>query len=213
MQIALIAAMAKNRVIGINNTMPWHLPDDFAHFKRLTLNHPIIMGRKTFESIGRPLPSRRNMVISRNVDFKATGVEIFSTLEAAISAANIPEDALNTGTSKASIDTILIIGGATLYAQALPLAQRLYLTQVDAEINGDTWFPEIDLTQWRESSRAHHASDARHAYAFDFVEMVHHAFTFPTADTGLPLVDLTKAFALASQLEDEGTLAKLAKDR
>ena len=170
--VALIAAMDKNCAIGINNTMPWHLPDDFAHFKRLTLNHSIIMGRKTFESIGRPLPSRRNIVVSRNAGFSAAGVEIFTSLEAAISAANMPEEALNMGVSKISTDTSFIIGGASIYAQALPLAQRLYLTQVDAKIDGDTWFPDIDAMQWREISRVHHAADARHAYAFDFVELV-----------------------------------------
>jgi dihydrofolate reductase len=173
MEIALIAAMANNRVIGINNTMPWHLPHDFAHFKRLTLNHTIIMGRKTYESIGRPLPSRRNMVVSRNSNFSVTGVEVFASLEAAIAAAGnppiTPSDALDAGTAKLSTDTAFIIGGATLYAQALPLAQHLYLTLVDAEISGDTWFPEIAEAEWRELSRTHHASDPRHAYAFDFV--------------------------------------------
>ncbi len=174
MEIALIAAMANNRVIGINNTMPWHLPDDFAHFKRLTLNHPIIMGRKTYESIGRALPSRRNIVVSRNSNFNAAGVEVFASLDAAITAAKhpstIPSVGSDTGVAKLSTGTIFVIGGATLYAQALPLAQRLYLTLVDAAISGDTWFPEIAEAQWRELSRTHHASDSRHTYAFDFVE-------------------------------------------
>jgi dihydrofolate reductase len=222
MEIALIAAMDKNRAIGINNSMPWHLPDDFAHFKRLTLNHPIIMGRKTFESIGRPLPSRRNMVVSRNANFTSVGVEVFASLEAAIEAAAMPEDALNVpqgdylrveGVPKASSNTVFIIGGATIYTQALPLAQRLYLTQVDAEINGDTWFPAIDATQWREASRVHHASDARHAYAFDFVELSRQtALSFPTAHMGAPLVDLTKALGLAAAMDDQETIAKLARN-
>jgi dihydrofolate reductase len=174
MEIALIAAMANNRVIGINNTMPWHLPDDFAHFKRLTLNHTIIMGRKTYESIGRPLPSRRNMVVSSNSNFSAAGVEVFASLDAAITAAGnppaMPSADLDTGIAKLSTDTAFIIGGAMLYALALPMAQHLYLTLVDAEISGDTWFPEIPVAQWRELRRTHHASDPRHAYAFDFVE-------------------------------------------
>ena len=171
--------MARNRVIGVNNTIPWHLPDDFAHFKRTTLNCPIIMGRKTFESIGRPLPSRRNMVVSRNPTFAAAGVEVFATLEAAIAAAftntatnaEMPEGARNTGVSKALNNAVFIIGGATLYEQALPMANKIYLTEVAADIAGDTTFPAIKASQWRECSRVHHPSDARHAYAFDFVEL------------------------------------------
>ncbi len=183
MEIALIAAMANNRVIGINNTMPWHLPDDFAHFKRLTLNHPIIMGRKTYESIGRPLPSRKNIIISRNASFKTAGAEVFATLQQAVAAASnpegMPEDVCNTGGSKAP-SRIFIIGGGALYTQALPLAQRMYLTQVNVEISGDTWFPKIDPAQWREVSHTHHASDAKHAYAFDFVEFERQNLLHPT---------------------------------
>ncbi len=153
--LSLIVAMAKNRAIGIDNRMPWHLPADFAWFKRTTLGHPIIMGRKTFESIGRPLPGRRNIVVSRNPDFRADGVETAPSLTAALA---MTKD-----------DDAFVIGGATLYTEALPLAKRLYLTEVDATPEADTLFPPIDTREWRERSRESHAADEKNAHGMAFV--------------------------------------------
>ncbi|MBL8523313.1 MAG: type 3 dihydrofolate reductase [Betaproteobacteria bacterium] len=156
MHLNLIVAMAKNRVIGIDNKMPWHLPADFAWFKRNTLGHPVIMGRKTFESIGRPLPGRRNLVVSRNASWQAEGCEAFGSLTAAINQCR-------------SNENVFVIGGATLYSEALPLADAIYLTEVDASPTGDTWFPQLDADQWKERSREHRAADEKNAFAMDFV--------------------------------------------
>ena len=154
MHLSLIVAMAKNRVIGNNNQMPWHLPADFAYFKKITTGHPVIMGRKTFESIGRPLPGRRNIIVSRNTAFHAENVEVMNSLEAAISACQ-SED-------------VFVIGGATLYAEALPRADRIYLTEVDAAPEGDTLFPLLDKIQWREVARARRDADAKNVHAMEF---------------------------------------------
>lgn len=156
MRINLIVAMAKNRVIGIDNKMPWHLPADFAWFKRNTLGHPVIMGRKTFESIGRPLPGRRNLVISRNANWHSDGCEVSGSLAEAFNRCKDNE-------------SVFVIGGATLYNEALPLANSIYLTEVDASPNGDTWFPLLDTRQWQERSREHRAADEKNAFAMDFV--------------------------------------------
>jgi dihydrofolate reductase len=156
MSVNLIVAMAKNRAIGIHNRMPWHLPADFAWFRKNTMGHPVIMGRKTFESIGKPLPGRRNMVISRNPDWRAEGCEVFTSLDAAL------------GTCAAT-GQVFVIGGATLYREALPVADHLYLTEVDASPEGDTFFPALPSEQWREASREHHAADEKNAFAMDFV--------------------------------------------
>ena len=130
-KISISVAIGKNRVIGCENQLPWHLPNDLKHFKQLTLNKPVIMGRKTYESLGKPLPNRRNVIITRNKNYQASGCEIFSSLQEAIDKIDAPE--------------IIIIGGESIYTQALPLATHLYLTFVDAEIQGDTFFPEINL--------------------------------------------------------------------
>ena len=156
MTINLIVAMAKNRVIGIDNKMPWHLPADFAWFKKTTLGHPVIMGRKTYESIGKPLPGRRNMVVSRNPEWRADGCELFNSLDAAL--ASVPVDT-----------QAFVIGGASLYAATLPMADRIYLTEVDTTLDGDTFFPALDRSQWREYSREHRDADERNAHAMDFV--------------------------------------------
>ena len=148
--------MAKNRVIGRDNDLPWRMPADLRYFKRTTLGHHIIMGRKNYESIGRPLPQRHNIVISRNPDFTAPGCQVVNSLEAALSAASSDKE-------------IFIIGGASLYAQSLPQAERLYLTLIDAEIQGDTYFPEIDWASWHETWREPHAADADNPYPYDFV--------------------------------------------
>ena len=155
MRLSLIVAMAKNRVIGSNNQMPWHLPADFAYFKKVTLGHPVIMGRKTFESIGRPLPGRRNIVVSRNPAFRAEGVDVMTSLDAAIKACQNTE--------------AFVIGGATLYAEALPHADRLFITEVDASPNGDTLFPSLDKNLWREITRERREADEKNLHAMEFV--------------------------------------------
>ncbi|HDU8493420.1 TPA: type 3 dihydrofolate reductase, partial [Aeromonas hydrophila] len=137
MMISMIAAMAHDRVIGLDNQMPWHLPADLAHFKRVTLGKPVLMGRKTFESIGRPLPGRRNLVISRNPDYRADGVEVIDSVEAAL--------ALLAGSDVAEL---MVIGGGHLYGQLLPRADRLYLTRIDLAVEGDTRFPAFDEGDW-----------------------------------------------------------------
>ena len=154
--ISIIVALAENRVIGVNNTLPWRLPNDLKHFRRLTTGHAIILGRKNYESIGKPLPERTNIVITRNHDFHADGCLIAHSLdEALVLAGNDPE--------------IFVIGGAEIYRAALARTDRLYLTRVHAVIAGDTYFPEFDETEWREISRERHEPDERHAYAYSFV--------------------------------------------
>ena len=155
-RVSLIAALAQNRVIGIENRLPWKLPEDLAHFKALTLGHPILMGRKTFESLGRPLPGRRNIVITRNVDYRPPGCEIATSIPVAIDLC-------------AEADEIFFIGGAELYKQVLPLVDRLYLTEVQIEAQGDAWFPEFDRGLFAEISRAPHRGEKGDALRFDFV--------------------------------------------
>lgn len=156
--ISIIAAMAQRRVIGRNNTLPWRLPADLRHFRRITLGHAVIMGRKNYESIGRPLPERLNIVLSTDPGYRAPGCRVVSSLpEALDTAAGDPE--------------IFIIGGAQVYAQALPLAARMYLTLIDGAVDGDTWFPEYDECEWREITRTGHAPDSENAYALSFVTL------------------------------------------
>lgn len=155
--IRLVVAYATNRCIGKDNTLPWHLPSDLAHFKKSTLGHPIIMGRKTWESIGRPLPGRPNYVISRNADYQAPGATVCTDVAQAIRAAANHEQ--YTG-------VICVIGGAQIYAQALPLAQELIATEVHAEVPGDSFFPALDA-QWLETKRL--PQPAENGYTYDFV--------------------------------------------
>ncbi|MCS6239447.1 type 3 dihydrofolate reductase [Shewanella baltica] len=138
MRIAMIAAMANNRVIGKENKMPWHLPDDLRHFKAMTLGKPVVMGRKTFESIGRPLPGRHNIVISRQTDLVIEGVTCVTSFDAAKQAAGECEE-------------LVVIGGGQLYAELLPYADILYLTQIKLEVEGDTFFPHWDDGTWKET--------------------------------------------------------------
>jgi len=143
--VAIIAAVAANGVIGNGNAIPWRLPSDFAHFKRMTVGKPLIMGRKTFESIGRPLPGRTNIVVSRQSDYQPPGVIVIPSLEEALARAQ--------EIAKADrANEVMIGGGAEIYAQALPLADRLYITHVGANPEGDAHFPPVDLQQWRESA-------------------------------------------------------------
>lgn len=155
-RISIIAALARNGVIGIENRLPWRLPEDLAHFKALTLGHPILMGRKTFESLGRPLPGRTNIVITRNPGYCKDGCRVAGSVPAAIA---LCKDA----------DEIFFIGGAELYAQVIPLADRLYLTEVDIETGGDAWFPEYDKRAFREISRESHTGGKGDMLPFDFV--------------------------------------------
>jgi dihydrofolate reductase len=140
-RLSLIAAVAANGVIGSDNTLPWRLPEDLKRFKALTLGHPVIMGRKTFESIGRPLPGRRNIIVSRNALYSADGCEVATSLNAALDVC------------KAAGDEIFVIGGAQIYAEALPMARRLYLTEIHRAYSGDARFPEFDRHHWQEISR------------------------------------------------------------
>lgn len=138
--IQVIVAYSTNRVIGNNNKMPWHLPSDLAHFKRATMGHPIIMGRKTWESLGRALPGRPNLVISRDANYQAKGAEVFTSIEAALNKySNVP--------------TVCIIGGAQLYELAMPLVDEIIATEIHAEILGDTWFPALEPNHWHETER------------------------------------------------------------
>ena len=140
--LSLIAALGENRVIGVDNSMPWHLPGDFKYFKATTLGKPIIMGRKTWDSLGRPLPGRLNIVVSRQTDLKLEGAQVFPSLDAAVARAEAW--ALEQG-----VDELMLIGGAQLYAQGLEQADRLYLTRVALSPQGDAWFPEFDLNRWK----------------------------------------------------------------
>ena len=139
--LGIIAAVAENGVIGVDGDLPWRLPEDLKHFKRTTSGHPIIMGRKTYESIGRPLPRRHNIVLTRNPDYEAPGCTVVQSLEAALEVA------------WAEDDEVWVIGGAGLYAAALPRATRLELTEVHRSVPGDTFFPEFDRTQFVERAR------------------------------------------------------------
>ncbi|MRW83709.1 dihydrofolate reductase [Pseudoduganella sp. FT26W] len=144
--LTIIVATDAQRGIGINNTLPWKLPEDLAHFKRLTTGHPIIMGRKTFDSIGRPLPNRRNIVITRNADWRHDGVEVVGSIEAAIALLDGAEG--------------FVIGGAEIYKQSLQLADQLIITQIAHTFDCDAFFPEIDANAWQETAREEHASEA-----------------------------------------------------
>lgn len=154
MTISLVVAASTNNVIGSDGGLPWHLPDDLRHFKRLTTGNPIVMGRRTFESIGRPLPDRRNIVMTRDPDYVAPGCDVVSSVREAL---DLVEDA----------DEVMIIGGGQVYRDFLPHADRIYLTRVQADVEGDTYFPDIDEAGWRLVSSEPHAADEKHAYAFD----------------------------------------------
>jgi len=153
--LSMIVAHADNRVIGKNNDMPWHLPADLAYFKKTTLGKPIIMGRKTYESIGRPLPGRKNIVISRDVAYQAAGVEVVNSVEAALALVKDCEE-------------VMVIGGGAIYQHCLVAAQRLYITHIDADIAGDTYFPEYDLNVWKKVASTLRPSDDKNPYPLDF---------------------------------------------
>ena len=153
--LSLIAAMDNNRLIGSNNELPWRLPADLQHFKQVTMGKPIIMGRKTWESLGRPLPGRTNITITRDHDYQAEGAVVVHSLEAALS-------------SVANEEEVMIIGGANLYAQAIMSADRLYLTRIDDEFEGDAWFPEMDASEWQLAASENHLPDERNPHSYRF---------------------------------------------
>jgi dihydrofolate reductase len=162
MIVSLIAALTQNRVIGKNNDLPWHLPDDMKYFMNTTKKHHVVMGRKNYESIPekfRPLPNRKNIVISRNQKFNAPQCIVTDSLDKAIAIAK-----------EGGEGETFIIGGAEIYHLAMPLADRLYLTEIAATLEGDTFFPAVDKSKWQEVSRVHHDADNRHLFAFDFVQ-------------------------------------------
>jgi len=162
MKISLVWAMAQNRVIGRNNQLPWYLPEDLKYFKRITLGKPVIMGRKTFDSIGKPLPGRTNIVVTRNHDWSFEGVRTLDSLEAARELCE--NQAIVDGTEEA-----MIIGGAEIYRQAMPLADRLYLTEVHADVEGDATFPEFDRSQWQEIAREDFEASGPNPYNYSFI--------------------------------------------
>jgi dihydrofolate reductase len=154
--VSLVVAMDEKGVIGRDNALPWHLPADLRYFKTLTMGKPLIMGRNTYESIGRPLPGRQNIVLTRDSGYQAPGCDVCAGLEQALDLAGSAEE-------------VMIIGGGALYESAMELADRIYLTEVHAEIQGDTWFPEIDRASWRELRRERHTADAKNAMDYSFV--------------------------------------------
>lgn len=156
-QITLIAAMGRNREIGLAGQMPWHLPAELQHFKKATMGKSIVMGRKTWQAIGRPLPGRQNIVISRNAGFKAEGAEVVSSLQQALEQSNS--------------DEIMVIGGGQLYELALPIAQRLILTQIDIEPEADTWFPQWKQGEWRAVHMQDFAADESNSLAYRIIEL------------------------------------------
>jgi dihydrofolate reductase len=157
-RIAIIAAMAANRVIGRENRLPWRLSADLRHFKSLTMGKPVIMGRNTYESIGKPLPGRSNIVVTGDAGYRAPGCRVVHSVQQALEAA-------------ASQDEVMVIGGAQLYRQTLQHADRLYLTLVKAEVDGDAVFPEIEAQQWRELHRESHRADEKNEYDYDFLTL------------------------------------------
>ena len=156
--ISIIVAVAENGTIGSDNRLPWHLPDDLKHFKALSLGKPVVMGRRTFDSIGRPLPGRTNIVVSRRSELAIEGVLVVHSLDAALKAA-------------ASAPETVVIGGAEIFRQVLPRTNTIHLTRVHARVAGDVFFPQLDPAQWREAAVEHHAADERHEYAFSFVTL------------------------------------------
>lgn len=161
-ELAIIVAAAENGVIGRNNALPWHLPGDLQYFRRVTMGKPVVMGRKTYESIGRPLPGRTNIVITRNQDFHAEGVKLVASLDAALQIAE--GIALIDGVSE-----LVVIGGAEIYRAAIPMAARLYVTEIHASVEGDAYLPDIDWTEWREIERERHVAHGDNPYDYSFV--------------------------------------------
>jgi dihydrofolate reductase len=161
-RLTLIAAVARNGIIGRDNKLPWRLSEDLKHFKALTMGHPMIMGRKTWESLPGKLPGRPHIVVTRNPGYVAEGATVVASLHAAVTAAGQMENG----------DEVFVVGGADLYAQAFEFADRLQLTEIDADFEGDAWFPNWDRSQWRETAREAHQTEAGLGYAFVTYERV-----------------------------------------
>lgn len=159
MKISLIVAMSSNRAIGLANQMPWHLSADLKRFKQLTMGYPILMGRKTFESIARPLPGRTNIVVSRNPAYRPEGCIVVDTVEAAINQAC------------QLADEVFVIGGSTLYEATLPIADTLYITQINRDFNGDTFFPDFDWNRWSEIAREDVVDDPKVSFTYSFLKL------------------------------------------
>lgn len=158
--LSAIAAMSTNRVIGNKNQLPWHLPADLKHFKAVTSGHPVLMGRKTYESIGKPLPNRTNIILTRTTNYSAPDCLIIHNVEAAISMA-----------VELEMDEIFVIGGAEIFKQLLPQIQRLYLTHIHHTFDGDAFFPELNMDDWKEVSRERHHADEKNKYDYSFIVM------------------------------------------
>ena len=156
MRLSIVVAMDDNRLIGSNNQLPWHLPADLAYFKKLTTGKSILMGRKTYDSIGRPLPNRRNIVITRNVEISIPGCEVISSIESALEITKGDKE-------------VMVIGGASLCKQLLPKINRLYITKIDGEFEGDVFFPEYDDISWHQVSCESHPKDDSNAYSYHFI--------------------------------------------
>jgi dihydrofolate reductase len=159
MKISLIVAMSSNHAIGLNNQMPWHLSADLKRFKQITMGNPIIMGRLTFESIGRPLPGRTNIIVSRNPAYRPEGCVV----------ANGAETAISHGCQLA--DEVFVIGGSTLYEATLPIADTLYITQINQDFDGDTFFPDFDRSHWTEVEREDVVDDAKVSFSYSFLKL------------------------------------------
>jgi dihydrofolate reductase len=157
-RIAIVVAMADNRVIGCDNRLPWHLPADLRHFKQVTVGKPVLMGRKTHESIGRPLPERTNIVVTRDRSYEAPGCIVVHSIESALKAAGDREE-------------VMVIGGTDFYRQLLPKADRIYLTLVHADFEGDARFPEIDEREWREVERMDCVPDEKNPWPYSFIRL------------------------------------------
>lgn len=158
MKISLIVAIDSNGVIGSDNGLPWHLPADLQHFKRTTMGKPILMGRKTWESLGRPLPGRTNIVITRDSGYQAAGCVVVNSIDAALQAAG-------------EQDEVMVIGGAEFYRQVLPRADTLYLTRIHETFSGDTFFPELNEADWREVERSDQAADEKNPHDYSFIRL------------------------------------------
>jgi len=165
MRVSLVVACDRNRAIGVDNALPWHLPDDLKRFKALTLGKPILMGRLTAESLGRALPGRRNIVLTRSGRAPFAGMDAVASIDAALDLARAD-----------AASELAVIGGSGVFAATLPIATTLHLTLVDTAVpRADAFFPDVDITAWTEVAREHHAADAKHAFAFDFVDLEHRA--------------------------------------